>query len=191
MGWQLDETSNRDAGFGPVHWLGAIPTAAPTPRSECLFVLSPDVLRRPHMHTGLKSWELMLRNRTWDARRATVGPHLAAISGQRRSLRVSPAGVCSMARAGRGILPSWPCEFDSRHPLQWHNPLSTAVFTTSNRTRRRGIRSRQAGHIGPIMLYRFALVRKPFEVGLPPFSGDHQPDSRATHGPQSEPDGQS
>ena len=52
------------------------------------------------MHTGLKSWELLLRNRTWDARRATVGPHLAAISGQRRSLRVSATGVCSTAPTG-------------------------------------------------------------------------------------------
>jgi len=24
VGWQLDETSNRDAGFGPVHWLATI-----------------------------------------------------------------------------------------------------------------------------------------------------------------------
>jgi hypothetical protein len=31
---------------------------------------------------------------------------------------------------------------------------------------------------------RFALVRKPFEVGLSAFSGDHQPDSRARRGPQ-------
>ena len=77
----------------------------------------PDVLRRPPMHTGRKSWELLLRNRTWDARRATVGPHLAAISGKLRSLRVSAIGVCSTAPTGRGILPSWPCEFDSRHPL--------------------------------------------------------------------------
>jgi hypothetical protein len=77
----------------------------------------PDVLRRPPMHTGRKSWELLLRNRTWDARRATVGPHLAAISGKLRSLRVSAIGVCSTAPTGRGILPSWSCEFDSRHPL--------------------------------------------------------------------------
>jgi hypothetical protein len=59
----------------------------------------------------------VIRNRTWDAGRATVGPHVAAISGQRRSLRVSPTSVCSAAHAGRGILPSWSCEFDSRHPL--------------------------------------------------------------------------
>jgi hypothetical protein len=77
----------------------------------------PDVLRRPPMHTGRKSWELLLRNRTWDARRATVGPHLAAISGKLRSLRVSAIGVCSTAPTGRGILPSWSCEFDSCHPL--------------------------------------------------------------------------
>jgi hypothetical protein len=40
----------------------------------------------------------LIRNQTWVARRATVGPHLAALSGQRRSLRVSPTGVCSTAR---------------------------------------------------------------------------------------------
>ena len=57
----------------------------------------PDVLRRPPMHTGLRSWERLLRNRTWDARRATVGPHVAVISGELRSLRVSPISVCSMA----------------------------------------------------------------------------------------------
>ena len=47
-----------------------------------------------------RSEELLIRNRTWDARRATVGPHLAAISGQRRSLRVSPTGVCSKCTRG-------------------------------------------------------------------------------------------
>jgi hypothetical protein len=49
---------------------------------------------------GMKSWKAVIRNRTWDARRATVGPHVAAISGQRRSLRVSAIGVCSTVHAG-------------------------------------------------------------------------------------------
>jgi hypothetical protein len=64
----------------------------------------------------------VIRNRTWDAGRATVGPHVAVTSGQRRSLRVSPTGVCPTAATGRGILPSWSCEFDSRHPLQSISP---------------------------------------------------------------------
>jgi hypothetical protein len=29
VGWQLDDASYRDAGFGSVHWLSAIPTPAP------------------------------------------------------------------------------------------------------------------------------------------------------------------
>ena len=37
---RVDETSNRDAGFGPVHWLSAIPRPAPTPGLGSLFVLS-------------------------------------------------------------------------------------------------------------------------------------------------------
>jgi len=53
-----------------------------------------------------------------DIRRATAGPHVAAISGLARSLGVSPTGVCSTAHGGCGGLPSWPCKFDSRHPLQ-------------------------------------------------------------------------
>jgi hypothetical protein len=126
--WQVDETSSRDAGFGPVHWLSAIPTPAPTPGLDP-YLFSPDVLRRPPTHTGGKSWGLMLRNRTWDARRATVGPHLAAISGQRRSLRASPTAVCSTVHAGRGILPSWPCEFDSRHPLHIKRPSRRAFLS--------------------------------------------------------------
>jgi hypothetical protein len=57
----------------------------------------------------------------------------------------------------------------------------------SNRTWRGGIRSRQAGHLGPdhaVCRRRSALVRKPFEAGLPALLGDHQPNSRARHGPQ-------
>jgi hypothetical protein len=105
----------------------------------------PDVLRRPPMHTGRKSWELLLRNRTWDARRATVGPHLAAISGKLRSLRVSAIGVCSTAPTGRGILPSWPCEFDSRHPLPGIAPCHSGIDgLTCGRNRKLMIV--QAGH---------------------------------------------
>jgi hypothetical protein len=33
----------------------------------------------------------------------------------------------SRLELARGFLPSWSCEFDSRHPLQWPNPLSAAV----------------------------------------------------------------
>jgi hypothetical protein len=73
----------------------------------------------------------LLRNRTWDARRATVGPYVAAISGLRRSLRVSSAGVCSTASTGRGILPSWSCEFDSRHPLHNKTPSQGNIGTSS------------------------------------------------------------
>jgi hypothetical protein len=44
-------------------------------------------------------------------RRATVWATLAAISGLRRSLRLSPIDVRDTAPTGRGILPSWSCEF--------------------------------------------------------------------------------
>jgi hypothetical protein len=50
-------------------------------------------------------------------RRATVGPQQAAISGQLRSPRVTPAEFVSRCTRARGLLPSWSCEFDSRHPL--------------------------------------------------------------------------
>jgi hypothetical protein len=85
---------------------------------------------------GLKSWKAVIRNRTWDAGRATVGPHVAVISGQRRSLTVSPTGVCSTAATGRGILPSWSCEFDSRHPLHSSIPGGSlsALAASSART---------------------------------------------------------
>ena len=33
----------------------------------------------------------------------------------------------SRLEQARRFLPSWSCKFDSRHPLQWHNPLSGAV----------------------------------------------------------------
>jgi hypothetical protein len=91
----------------------------------------PDVLRRPPMHTGRKSWELLLRNRTWDARRATVGPHLAAISGKLRSLRVSAIGVCSTAPTGVEY-------FQAGHASSIlvtrsrASPLATAVLTDSH-----------------------------------------------------------
>jgi hypothetical protein len=45
------------------------------------------------------------------------------------------------------------------------------LFHGRNRMWRRGIRSRQAGHLGPdhaMCRRRFALIRKPFEVGLRP-----------------------
>jgi hypothetical protein len=56
---------------------------------------------------------------------------VAAISGLRRSLRVSSAGVCSTASTGRGILPSWSCEFDSRHPLHNKTPSQGNIGTSS------------------------------------------------------------
>src|SRR5215213_1911136 len=102
------------------------------------------------MHTGRKSWELLLRNRTWDARRATVGPHLAAISGQLRALRVSAIGVCTTAPTGRGILPSWSCEFDSRHPLQSIGP-SQCAFTAPELFEQGDNKNNQAGHL-PFMI---------------------------------------
>jgi hypothetical protein len=36
-------------------------------------------------------------------------------------------GNAGVAQWQSPSLPSWPCEFDSRHPLQWHKPLSGAV----------------------------------------------------------------
>ncbi len=51
---QLDETSNRDAGFGPVHWLSANPNACTNTRFGVAICSLPNVLRRPHMHTESK-----------------------------------------------------------------------------------------------------------------------------------------
>jgi len=89
---------------------------------------APPLCKQGVRWSGLKSWKAVIRNRTWDAGRATVGPHVAAICGLLRSLRVRVAGVCSMAPTGRGILPSWPCEFDSRHPLHHSKAHCTREF---------------------------------------------------------------
>jgi hypothetical protein len=114
---------------------------------------------------NLKSWELMLRNRTWDVRRATVGPHLAAISGQRRSLRVSPTGVCSTVHAARGILPSWPCEFDSRHPLHTIAP-SQLTFSVPKLFEHRDDKNDRAGH-ACFLIIGAPSTGVPCQTGLP------------------------
>jgi hypothetical protein len=145
VGWQLDETSYR-AGFGSVHWLSAIPTPAPTPGLGSLFVLSLMCFGGRRCTPVGRVGKLLLRNRTWDARRATVGPHLAAISGKLRSLRVSAIGVCSTAPTERGILPSWSCEFDSRHPLQSIAP-SQRAFTAPELFEHGEDKINQAGHL--------------------------------------------
>jgi hypothetical protein len=126
-------------------------------------------------------------NRTAAARGPSAGPKPESMMVPRGARRSDQKAHPSRLEQARRFLPSWSCEFDSRHPLQRHNPLSGAVSrpviergdAASNRGRLvisgRSWRCAGAG---------FTLVRKPFEVRLPAFSGDHQPDSRATHGPQ-------
>jgi hypothetical protein len=95
-------------------------------------------------------------------------------------------GNAGVAQWQSPSLPSWSCEFDSRHPLQWHNPLSGAISRSVIERGGGGIRSRQAGHLGPIM--RCAGADLPSQEALrgrtSGLLGDHQPNSRATHGPQ-------
>jgi hypothetical protein len=76
MGWRL---GNRDARFGRVPWLPAIPTPARTPDLASQFV--PPGVHRRQLERGSSEIELgMLAG-------ATVGPHLVAISGLRQSLK--------------------------------------------------------------------------------------------------------
>jgi hypothetical protein len=92
------------------------------------------------------------------------GPHVAGTSGQRRSLRVSPTGVCSTAPTGRGILPSWSCEFDSRHPLQNIAP-SQLTFAVPKLFEHPDDKNNQAGHLS-FMIISARCTEVPCQVAL-------------------------
>jgi hypothetical protein len=82
------------------------------------------------MYTGLKGWKAVNQKSNLGC---SPGHSRATRGGDWRLTVVTqgqPRRRLSMAHAARGILPSWPCEFDSRHPLHRkipnHLPLSSA-----------------------------------------------------------------
>jgi hypothetical protein len=133
------------------------------------------------------TWKSSFRRKSNTVRcRATRGPLRAARSGHVGSAAGSQPRVKYAGPRRRRLLPSWSCEFDSRHPLQWHNALSDAV---SWPVIERGDAASDRGRL--VISGRSCSVQaqvwpgqEAIRVGLPAFLGDHQPDFRAIHGPQ-------
>ena len=104
MGWRL---GNRDARFGRVPWLPAIPNACTNTRFG-IAICSPRC-------TSAAVGKGFIRNRTWHARR---GHSWATLGGDQRPTavtQVSPTDVCSTAPTGRGTLPSLVMRVRFRH----------------------------------------------------------------------------
>jgi hypothetical protein len=72
------------------------------------------VLRWPPRYTGLNSWKAVDQKSNIDC---SVGHSWATLGGDKRLLAVTRGQPLRACMSAPRILPSWSCEFDSRHPL--------------------------------------------------------------------------
>jgi hypothetical protein len=122
MGWRL---GNRDARFGRVPWLPAIPNACTNTRFG-IAICSPPV------YIG-GSWKGVHQKSNLAC---SPGHSWATLGGDQRPTavtQVSPTGVCSTAPTGRGTLPSLVMRVRFRH--QHHSEMSSPSGDRSAKAR--------------------------------------------------------
>jgi hypothetical protein len=122
MGWRL---GNRDARFGRVPWLPAIPNA-------CMNTRFGIAICSPPVYIG-GSWKGFIRNRTWHARRGPQLGHTWWRSAAYGSHSSEPHRRLSNAPTGRGTLPSLVMRVRFRH--QHHSEMSSPSGDRSAKAR--------------------------------------------------------